>query len=150
MPETEETDEERFTKIVKTHRTSLLTYAFSLGIGDITGAEDVVQETLVRAWLQIDRLTPERGSVSAWLHRVTHDIAVDGHRLRSLRPIEVELENLDLMVGEGHDDKIARSFFVVELLNSLRIEHRAVLVEFYLYERTLVEIAAKYEIRSAP
>jgi RNA polymerase sigma-70 factor (ECF subfamily) len=146
MPEIEETDEERLTKIVKAHRTSLVTYACTLVNGDLACAEDVVQETFVRAWLKIDRMTAKSGSVSAWLHRVTHNIAVDGHRMRAVRPAEVELDNLDLMVREGHDDEIVRSTLVAQMLNSLWLEHRAVLVEFYLYESTIAEIANKFEI----
>jgi RNA polymerase sigma-70 factor, ECF subfamily len=146
MPDIEETNAERFTQIVSTHRTSLVIYALSLVNGDLTKAEDVVQETFVRAWLQIDRLTPERGSVNAWLRRVTHNIAIDGHRMRTIRPTEVELEHLDLMVHEGHDDEIVRSLVVTDMLNSLGPEHRSVLVEFYLQQRTLAEIADKFEI----
>ncbi len=59
--ELEQTEEQRFVEIVRTHRAALQAYTLRLVNGDAGRAEDVVQETFVRAWRQIDRLTPEQG-----------------------------------------------------------------------------------------
>ena len=68
------------------HASALLSYALRLTNGDRGRAEDIVQETLLRAWRHLDALTPERGSTRAWLVTVARNVAVDAHRARSARP----------------------------------------------------------------
>src|SRR5258708_17201007 len=53
-------------------------------------AEDVVQETMLRAWRHCGQLSAEKGSVRSWLVRVAHNIAVDKIRMRRSRPVEVD------------------------------------------------------------
>ena len=48
--------------------------------GDAAAAEDVVQETLLRAWRHIDALDPDQGSPRAWLYSVAHRVMIDGWR----------------------------------------------------------------------
>jgi RNA polymerase sigma-70 factor (ECF subfamily) len=138
----EQTDEQRLNEIVDTHRTALLAYASRLVGGDANRAEDVVQETFVRAWRRIDRLTPEYGSVNGWLRRVAYNIAVDGHRMRRVRPTEVELEHPDVATRDDQADEVVMAMVIDDLLGSIWPEHRAVLVEVYLHDRTAVQAAA--------
>src|SRR3954464_4388675 len=75
------------------HGRSLLAYATRL-TGDRAAAEDVVQETLVRAWKHADDLTSGKGSVRGWLLTVARNIVPAGARARAVRPAEVaEVEN---------------------------------------------------------
>ena len=135
-------DERRLIEIVRTHRAALLAYTLRLVDGDAGRAEDVVQETFVRAWRQIDRLTPEQGSVNGWLRRVAYNIAVDGHRMRRVRPDEVELVHPDVAAHDDHVDEILMSVTMAEVLDRIWPEHRAVLVEVYLNDRTAAQAAA--------
>jgi RNA polymerase sigma-70 factor, ECF subfamily len=52
-------------------------------------AEDVVQETMLRAWRHCGEFRPEKGSVRGWLIRVAHNVAMDTVRMRRSRPAEV-------------------------------------------------------------
>jgi RNA polymerase sigma-70 factor (ECF subfamily) len=139
----QQTPEQRFAGIVRGHRSSLLAYVTTLTGGDLARAEDVVQETFVRAWHRIDRLTPEHGSVNGWLRRVAYNVAVDGHRWRRARPAEVELEHLDDagQLVDDATDRILTEVAVERLLESVWPEHRAVLVEVYLNDRTSAQTA---------
>src|SRR5262249_26450519 len=57
-------------------RRPLLDYARRL-IGDPHRAEDIVQETLLRAWLSAPRLWVDRpAAVRAWLFRVARNLAI--------------------------------------------------------------------------
>jgi RNA polymerase sigma-70 factor (ECF subfamily) len=137
--------EQRFDEIVRTHRPALLAFTTRLVGGDTGRAEDVVQETFARAWRRIDRLTPEHGSVNSWLRRVASNIAIDGHRMRQVRPAEVELQHHDTpMRQDGTDgtDQILARMVVRDMLSSIWPEHRAVLEEVYLNDRTAAEAAA--------
>src|SRR5437660_953892 len=71
------------------HAAPLLSYALRLTSGDRGRAEDIVQETLLRAWRHPQALDPERGPVRSWLFTVARNVAVDAHRARRARPPEV-------------------------------------------------------------
>ncbi len=63
------------------HGRSLLAYATRL-TGDRAAAEDVVQETLVRAWKHAGDLTEGKGSVRGWLLTVaTNGSVVEAEKL---------------------------------------------------------------------
>jgi RNA polymerase sigma-70 factor, ECF subfamily len=138
--------EDRLIAIVTTHRAALLAYTRRLVGTDSTRAEDVVQETFVRAWHRIDRLTADHGSVIGWLRRVAYNVAMDGHRMRQARPVEVELTNSDIAAVKDHSDDIVTAVAVREMLNEVWPEHRAVLVEVYLNDRSTAQTAAKLGI----
>ncbi|MBT0769830.1 sigma-70 family RNA polymerase sigma factor [Kineosporia sp. J2-2] len=138
-------NERRFVDLVGEHRPALLAYAIRLTRGDVGRAEDIVQETFVRAWLRIDRLTPEQGSVGSWLRRVAYNLAVDGHRMRQVRPPEVELQQHDVpMRQDGGDgtEQIVVGMVIRDMLTSIWPEHRAVVEEVYLRDRTVAEAAS--------
>jgi RNA polymerase sigma-70 factor (ECF subfamily) len=65
----------------------LLRYARTL-VRDEGQAEDLVQDTVVRA---LERAGSFRGesSLRTWLHRILHNLAVDGGRRRSVDPVDV-------------------------------------------------------------
>src|SRR5882724_7640748 len=71
------------------HGRSLLAYATRL-TGDQAAAEDVVQETLLRAWKHAAALINGTGSVRGWLLTVARNIVTDRVRARAVRPYEVE------------------------------------------------------------
>src|SRR3712207_4473365 len=81
-------DEILIRQLYQQHGGALLAYATRL-MGDRAQGEDVVQETLIRAWKHLDALTNNKGSVRGWLFTVTRNIANDRHRARAARPTEV-------------------------------------------------------------
>ncbi|HEX6754565.1 MAG TPA: sigma-70 family RNA polymerase sigma factor [Mycobacteriales bacterium] len=118
----------------------LLAYVSRL-TADVYQAEDVVQETMVRAWRRADRLTPEHGSVWGWLTRVARNIVVDKVRARRARPTEVE-ESADRgWPVEDHAEAIVTAVFVARALARLIPAHRAVLQQVYFHDRTAAEAA---------
>lgn len=120
----------------------LLGYAFRL-TGDRQRAEDVVQETLLRAWRHADSLSEERGSVRGWLLTVARNVVVDMARARQIRPIEVAGNASDIAVaGTSVPDQTAdvdNAVVIERALAQLSPEYRAVLVEVYLNGRTATE-----------
>jgi RNA polymerase sigma-70 factor (ECF subfamily) len=137
-------DEERFTQIVRDHRTALLPYTIRLTGGDRGWAEDVLQETFLRAWRNLDRLTPDRGSVHGWLRQVAHNLVIDGYRMRRARPIEEELtpEQGDIATLPDHSEIVLLSTVMSAALDRIRHPYRSTLVEIYLHDRTITQAAA--------
>src|SRR5262245_54312000 len=70
------------------HGAMVTAYVTRLLRGDRAKAEDVVQETLLRAWQNAERLEQTRVPMRAWLVRVAHNVVVDGIRAAKSRPAE--------------------------------------------------------------
>jgi RNA polymerase sigma-70 factor (ECF subfamily) len=131
-------------EVMQAHGAALHNYATRLTGGDRHAAEDVVQETWVRAWRNLDRLTENHGSVRGWLMRVAHNIAVDQHRGRRARPTEVELPDQDLeyaAVQPPASDEVETRVVVGAILDRLSAVHRDTLVEVYYADRTAASAA---------
>lgn len=82
------TDEALIRWMDEEHGNALLTYATRL-TGDRAVVEDVVQETLIRAWRHADALVDSKGSVRGWLLTIARNITIDRHRAKTARPAEV-------------------------------------------------------------
>src|SRR5256886_12989448 len=67
------------------HGDALFAHALRLASGDRQRAEDLVQETLLRAWRHPEALDPDRGSVRAGLFTAARNLAIDSWRSRSGR-----------------------------------------------------------------
>lgn len=124
------------------HAAPLLSYALRLTGGDRGRAEDVVQETLLRAWRHPQALDPERGPVRSWLFTVARNVAVDAHRARKARPTEVGDEALAVVPAMDEIEQALDSWLVADAMSSLTPDHRAVLVETYYRGRSVAEAAA--------
>jgi RNA polymerase sigma-70 factor (ECF subfamily) len=134
------TDEALVKALYTEHGRPLLAYVTRL-TGDRHQAEDIVQETLIRAWRNADALTPDRGSVRGWLLRVARNIVIDRHRARQSRPPEVEESALESRAGPDETDNLVTTLHMLDALDTLTPEHKAVLVEIYYRGRTVVEAA---------
>jgi RNA polymerase sigma-70 factor (ECF subfamily) len=132
-------DEALVTSLYVEHGRILLAYVTRL-TGDRQLAEDIVQETLLRAWRHAGTLTEEKGSIRGWLLTVARNIATDKARARMARPAEVH-EDAAPPVSVDHSDDVVNSIYVLEALQSLSPEHRAVLVEVYYGGKTAAEAA---------
>jgi RNA polymerase sigma-70 factor, ECF subfamily len=127
--------------LIRQHRSVLLAHAVRLTGGDHAWAEDVLQETFIRAWRSLDRMTAEHGSVRAWLMRVTHNVVMDGHRARQARPAEVGEIETDLQVVDDASDKVLSAMLVDDALAMLADGHREVLEQTYLQDKTVADAA---------
>jgi RNA polymerase sigma-70 factor (ECF subfamily) len=139
------TDETLIRALYAEHGRPLLAYVTRL-TGDRHQAEDVVQETLVKAWRNAATLTPDRGSVRGWLLRVARNIVIDRHRARLSRPTEVEESALASHAGPDESDQLLTSLQMLDALANLKVEHRAVLVEVYYRGRTVVQAAEVLQV----
>ncbi|MDQ1696200.1 MAG: polymerase sigma-70 factor, subfamily [Frankiaceae bacterium] len=130
------------------HAAPLLAYALRLTGGDRGRSEDIVQETLLRAWRHPEALDPDRGPVRSWLFTVARNVAVDAHRARRARPIEVGDEALAFVPAGDEIEQALDTWLVADALATLSPDHRAVLVETYYRGRSVAEAAAALGVPS--
>ncbi len=128
------------------HAAALWGYCLRLTNHDHAYAEDVVQETLLRAWRNNARLEDSPGSVRPWLFTVARHIVIDDWRSRRSRS---ELSVAD--VPERADiadrtDQLVQSWVVTEALRTLSADHRSVLLECYYRGASVAEAARRLGI----
>ncbi|MFG2223156.1 sigma-70 family RNA polymerase sigma factor [Streptomyces sp. NPDC048644] len=137
-------------RVVERYRPSLLRYAGRLTSGDPYRAEDIVQETFLRAWLAADRLDLSESSgqdggeprLGSWLFTVAHNLAVDAHRRERAVPVgPTPTEVLLRPAGADMADAVIDRCVLTQALHRLSPEHRDVLVHVHLMGRSGAEAA---------
>jgi RNA polymerase sigma factor (sigma-70 family) len=104
-------------------------------------AEEVAQETFVRAWRHAATYDARRGRVPTWLLAIARNLAIDRARMRSPTPVDPDViaSELDLAhvesVDVGERDRLRRA------IGSLPDEQRRALVLATYAGRTAREIA---------
>jgi RNA polymerase sigma-70 factor, ECF subfamily len=119
------------------HAHSLLSYVVGL-TGDRATAQDVVQETLLRAWRNAAVL--ERTGGRSWLFTVARRIVIDQWRSASRRP-EVLTDHVPEQAVQDTAQQTVDRQLVRAALQTLSIEHRQALFECYFRGASIAEAA---------
>ncbi|MCU1681433.1 MAG: polymerase [Amycolatopsis sp.] len=138
-------DEALIRGVYEEHGRALLTYATRL-TNDRAAAEDVVQETLLRAWKHPEVLVNGKGSTRGWLLTVARNIVIDKARARGARPAEVAEQPGRPPIERDHSDRVVNTTVVLGAMDKLSGSHREVLVELYFRGATVTEAAMKLGI----
>jgi RNA polymerase sigma-70 factor (ECF subfamily) len=118
----------------------LLEYVERLLDGDRFQAEDVVQETLVRAWRNADALAAE--TARPWLFTVARRLVIDRYRGSRRRPPSVSSEGeMGALPAPDQLERALLGWEVAEALRSLSRDHRRVLLEVHYRDRSVAEAA---------
>ena len=114
-------DHDAFRHLVERHSRSVFRLAYRF-TGDEQDAEDVVQETFLRAFREIRRFEA-RSSFATWLYRITVNCSHDLLRQRPKAGTRPSLDDPDLRVAAGLADSSAAAEPMREL-TSRRIDER--------------------------
>lgn len=127
-------------------------YRFALrSLGDTGSAQDVVQETFLRAWRSSGRYDPSLASLRVWLFSIARNVVIDHSRAAQVRPwqanvVDVAAPGLTGPVAPDPSERLLRGWIVDEALRRLGEEHRHALTETYLADRPYAEVAAELGI----
>lgn len=130
-------------------------YRFLLrGLGDPGAAQDVTQETFLKAWRAGDRFDPTLSSLRVWLFGIARHAMIDHARASQVRPWQQVL--LDPPAVQSQEDRsgsvadpseeVVEAWLVEEALRRVSEHHRVAIVRTHLQERPYDEVAAELGI----
>ena len=117
-------------------------------VTDVMDAEELAQDTFMKAFSRIDSYDPQKASLSTWLCRIAYHLTLDF--LKRRRPLIVPIEDseiwqkdisdeeLETELSTGGEERIQR---LQELMDELPDEERLLLTLYYFEDRPLTEIA---------
>jgi RNA polymerase sigma-70 factor (ECF subfamily) len=129
------------------HGAALWRYALRL-TGDRSRAEDVVQETLLRAWQHPEVVDDPERSARAWLFTVARNMIIDERRSSRFRN---EVATLDTggTVERAAPDEVNTALdrlLIGDAMAQLSADHRAVIRRSYYLGWSTAQIAADLDI----
>jgi RNA polymerase sigma-70 factor (ECF subfamily) len=133
----------RMRTIYHHHAGALLHTLLAWTHGDWQAAEDLMQETMLRAWRHLDTLETDPRMLRAWLFTVARRIAIDRFRAREVRPPETEAEAIEQLAEAAEPlERLLDRELLLGALRGLTEAHRSALIQVYLMDRTVPEAAA--------
>ena len=117
-------------------------------VPDVMDAQELTQDTFMRAFSHIDSYDPQCASLSTWLCRIAYRLTLDF--LKRRRPLLVSMddtqvwqtdisdEQLNAELSTGRDERIAKLEEIIDLLPD---DERMLLTLYYFEKRSLAEIA---------
>ena len=137
-------NEQAFVKLIRRYERSLAALIRDR-LGFVDAVKDVMQETLVHAWLGLRAQEPQH--VRAWLYQVARNRCGDYLRSTQRRERFVEADALAMMVNRfgvpaARQRRAAED--VVEAFDQVPEKERAALRSFYLDGLSIAEIAARH------
>ena len=129
--------DQRFEQLVAGHRDALYRYAYWIS-GDASVAEDLVQDTLIRAWKSIDSLQ-EAGAAKGWLLTILR--RENARRFERRRPAESAIPTEELAANRTDYDTSTEAFVLRRALEQLPEEYREPLLLQVIYGYSQKEIA---------
>ena len=122
------------------HGRALWSFVVGLTNGDRSQAQDVVQETMLRAWRNPGVLAQEQGSARGWLFTVAKRIVIDEWRTARSRHERVT-DTVPERAEPDATDQAVDHQVVIAAMQTLSAEHRAVLLECYFRGASVAQAA---------
>ena len=137
-------DVARLTALYDAHAASVWRYVVHL-TGDRAGADDVVQETLLRAWRSPRILEQDPATMRAWMITVARHLVVDEARSARRRHEYPVADPPERVTGDD-SDALFDAILIQEALATLTEDHRAVIVKAYYGGLSTAQAAAELDI----
>jgi RNA polymerase sigma-70 factor (ECF subfamily) len=137
-------DAVRLAALYDAHAAPVWRYVVHL-TGDRASADDIVQETLLRAWRTPRILEQDPGSARSWMFTVARHLVIDEAR-SARRRREIPVAETPDAIAADETELLFEAMLIEEALAALSVEHRAVIVRAYYGALSVAEIAAELEI----
>src|SRR6266699_5423138 len=113
---------------------------------DRAPADDVVQETFIRAWRHLPQLSADDRPIRPWLFRVARNMLIDANRAARARPMTVQEHSAGEVGTDSGLEEILDRQLVSAALQHLSPAHQTVLVETFYRGGTMATVARELGI----
>ena len=113
---------------------------------DQASADDIVQETFIRAWRYLPQLSADDRPIRPWLYRVARNLLTDANRAARARPVTAPQQEADQIGTEPGFDEVLDRQLVSAALQHLSPTHQSVLVETFYRGGTMAAVARELGI----
>ena len=137
-------DATRLAALYDAHAAPVWRYVVHL-TGDRAGADDVVQETLLRAWRTPRIMAQAPESTRSWMFTVARHLVIDDVR-SARRRREIGVAEPPESATSDATDALFEAILIEEALAALSADHRAVVIRAYFGALTVAEIADELDI----
>jgi RNA polymerase sigma-70 factor (ECF subfamily) len=128
------------------HARSMLYFLLALTDGDRYEAEDLLQETMLRAWRQIDSLPTDHLELRRWLLSAARLTTADTYRGRQEVPLGYVPLGPPGATGEEPEENVLTALTVRSALDGLTKEQRSTMEDLYVHGCSLRQAAAFHGI----
>ena len=112
---------------------------------DRASADDIVQETFIRAWRHLPQLSADDRPVRPWLFRVARNLLIDANRAARARPMTVPGPAGEIATDSGVEEILDREL-VSAAIRHLSPAHQSVLVAAFYRGGTMAAVARELGI----
>lgn len=135
-------DKSAFGRIYKEFLPRIYRFVFYL-VPDNAIAEDITQDTFVKAWESLPRFSSKKGTIQSYLYAIARNTVIDHQRKKKESRLDMDYAQ---QIGSGENLEnmlinLERVSKVHEALSSLSKEDRDVVVLRYFEEMSYKEIA---------
>jgi RNA polymerase sigma-70 factor (ECF subfamily) len=113
---------------------------------DRASADDIVQETFIRAWRHLPQLSADDRPIRPWLYRVARNLLIDANRAERARPVTVQEQPAGEAGTDSGLEEILDRQLVSAALAHLSPAHQSVLVETFYRGGTMAAVARELGI----
>jgi RNA polymerase sigma-70 factor, ECF subfamily len=135
------TRSESMNELWQIHHQVLRRFALKLTLGNHYRADEVIQETLVRAWRHPEVVDGHARTIRPWLFTVARNVATDLWRTQSRHDDIIQSHPQDRPNAVDGIDQAMTAMEVRAALAQLTSEHRQVITEIYYLGRSVTEVA---------
>jgi len=136
-------DEKAFRKIVEAYQSMIYSLAFRM-LCDEEEAKDVVQETFIRVWLNLNRYQPDK-KFSTWIYAIASNLCLD--KLKKMKQYHPTVRIDDTLNTLISSDNIEQSYInselaeiILRLTDELTPKQKIVFILRYLEDIEISEI----------
>jgi RNA polymerase sigma-70 factor, ECF subfamily len=134
--------EEQLALVYRLHGRPLYRFLVRLSLGDRRAAEDLLQETMLRAWRLVQANPVDAENLRPLLFTIARRLSIDAFRARRARPSEVCIDSVAALPSPCDDvEQTVVALTIRHGLMSLSPDHRRVLIEIFYHGRRLHEVA---------
>lgn len=130
-------DNRTFDKLVLKYQSPIRRFLLNLTMGDTALSDDLAQETFIKAFRHIHHFNALSG-FSTWLFRIAYNVFYDNKRVEKLR---IPLESVADQFFVENDTRLHEKIDIFEAVKILKPEERAVILLFFMEDKTHKEIA---------